>query len=123
MSDHWHTIAEWAQHASAFRKLKAYGVTADGTRQLLDCEAILIELDEERGLIVALAERKAGEGVAICSLPQGPQPSAAESGDQPPLDPSHGSLIVMRSGGANLLYLSPERHLRGDSQSQTLASD
>jgi hypothetical protein len=96
MSDHWDTINEWAKHASTFRKLKAYGVSANGTRQHLDCDAIAIELDEERSLIVSLAERIAGEGVAICSLPQG--------------DSSKFSLIVMRSGGANLLYLSPELH-------------
>lgn len=96
MSDHEDTINAWARHASTWGKLKAYGVSTDGSRVPLDCEAIHIELDEERGLIVSLAERIDGEGVAICSLPQG--------------GPSQFSLIVMRSGGANLLYLSPEIH-------------
>ncbi|MEB3305532.1 MAG: hypothetical protein VKL58_04880 [Cyanobacteriota bacterium] len=113
MHDHWHTITEWAQHASTFRKLKAYGISADGSRQPLDCEAIDIELDEERGLIVSLAERMAGEGVAICSLPQGQppsEPSDPERGEHVPSGPSPFSVLVMRSGGANLLYLSPECH-------------
>ena len=49
------------------------------------CEAIDIALDEERGLIVALYP----------------------SGDSP------FSMIVMRSGGANLVYLSPALHVNG----------
>jgi hypothetical protein len=116
MSDHLDTIAEWAQYASAFRKLKAYGVSADGSRHSLDCDAIVIELDDERGLIVSLSERLAGEGVAICSLPRGespsvsPDPKEAEPG---PRATSKFSMLVMRSGGANLLYVSPELHRRG----------
>lgn len=125
MSDHWESINEWAQHASTFRRLKAYGVSGDGTRQPLDCDAIYIEIDDERGLIVSLSERRAGEGVAICSLPQGEKSIiASESEEAKPSATiaSPFSLLVMRSGGANLLYLSPELHLHGDSQSKALAS-
>jgi hypothetical protein len=47
MSDHETINTEWAQYATNFRKLKAYGVSADGAWQPLDGEAIVIEL--ERG--------------------------------------------------------------------------
>lgn len=115
MSDHWDTINEWAQYASSFRRLKAYGVSADGSRKPLDCDAIVIELDDDRGLIVSLSERTPGEGVAICSLPQGERPPASSDseGEEPSLmGPACYSVLVMRSGGANLLYLSPERRGR-----------
>lgn len=116
MDDPSDTISDWARYASTFRKLKAYAISADGSRQPLDCAAIHIELDEERGLIVCLSERRAGEGVAICSLPQGERPSVpsdSETAIPTPANASPFSLLVLRSGGANLLYLSPEQHLRG----------
>ncbi|MEB3260375.1 MAG: hypothetical protein VKP63_07100 [Cyanobacteriota bacterium] len=104
MSDHQTTIKEWAQYASSCRKLKAYGVSAAGSRQLLDGEVIVIDLDEERSLLVTLSERMEGEGVAIVSLPEG--------GPTPP--PSRFSRLVTRSGGANLLYVSPELPAQGE---------
>lgn len=100
MSDHWDTIARSAQMAPGSRRLKAYAVLPDGTRVPLDAAAIVVELDDDRGLVVSLSERRQGEGVAVRSLPQG---------DAEATDPSSHSLILMRSGGANLLYLSPER--------------
>ncbi|MBM5817182.1 MAG: hypothetical protein FJ083_11580 [Cyanobacteria bacterium K_Offshore_surface_m2_239] len=65
MSDHETIITEWAQYAANLRKLKAYGVSADGARQPLDGEVIVIELDEDRSLVLSLSERREGEGVAI----------------------------------------------------------
>ncbi|MEB3317040.1 MAG: hypothetical protein VKO39_02705 [Cyanobacteriota bacterium] len=115
MSDHWDTINARAEDAATFRLLKAYAVCADGSRQPLDCAAIYIELDDQRGLVVSLAERQAGEGVAICSLPQGALPVSASpsDGSASTASPSAGfSTLVLRSGGANLVYLSPELHPR-----------
>ena len=119
MNDQRDVIAEWARYASGFRRLKTYAVFPDGSRELLECAAIHVELDDERGLIIALAERMDGEGVAVCSLPQGAigdaQGDAAAvapeeaQGDALSASPANQSLIVMRSGGANLLYLSPQR--------------
>lgn len=74
-----------------FPQLKAYGVSADGTRQQLDCDAIVIELDGERGLIVSLSERRAGEGVAICSLPRAEQPSLSSDPQEAELSPTNAS--------------------------------
>lgn len=118
--DHGDPVTEWAQAAATFRQLKAYGVSADGTRQQLDCDAIVIELDGERGLIVSLSERRAGEGVAICSLPRAEQPSLsfdAQEAEPSPTNASQFSVLSVRSGGANLLYLSPELQQRAETAS------
>lgn len=122
MNDKPDIIAEWAQYASEFRRLEAYAIGSDGTRQPLDCAAVYVVLDDERGLIIALGERMEGEGVAICSLPQ-VDISAAQSdaghaqadaqGNTASLPPTNQSVIAMRSGGANLIYLSPERFVDG----------
>jgi hypothetical protein len=119
MNDRPDIIAEWGRYASSFRRLKAYAISPDGSREPLDCAAIHVELDDERGLIIALAERMDGEGVAVCSLPQGGITAAqsntadeAQSGvqaDATVKSLANQSVIVMRSGGANLVYLSPER--------------
>ncbi len=116
MSDHATTITEWAQYASSFRKLQAYTVSADGTRQPLEGDALVIELDGERSLILSLSERREGEGVALCSLPQADGSTATadpEATNAPSTTPSRFSILVMRSGGANLLYVSPELHGQG----------
>lgn len=96
----WDTIMQWVQEASPIHRLNAYGVASDGSRMPLDCEVIVVELDAERRLLIALSERGAGEGVAICSLPPAVSPSAQ----------ARFSTLSMRSGGANLFYLSPELH-------------
>lgn len=62
-------------------------------------------------LTISLAERIEGEGLAVCSLPSGrfeaEEPVAEPESLNPA--PSNPSVIVIRSGGANLVYLSPER--------------
>ena len=49
MNDHPDVIADWARYASGFRRLKAYAIASDGSREPLDCAAIHVELDDERG--------------------------------------------------------------------------
>lgn len=119
MNDQPDVIADWARYASGFRRLRAYAVSPDGSREPLDCAAIHVELDDGRGLIIALAERMDGEGVAVSSLPQStigaalsdpPAEAPADVHNDPELaTPADQSVIVMRSGGANLVYLSPQR--------------
>ena len=114
MGDHQDTITEWAQSASTFRRLQAYAVKPDGSREPIDGATIVVEFDDERALIISLCERMEGEGLAICSLPQSAiKPAESDIGSDAesqasPTAASRHSLIVMRSGGANLLYLSPQ---------------
>lgn len=94
-----------------FRSLKAYTINADGTSSPISGENIYIEIDEERGLLIPLAERSENEGVSIRSLPE-------EELDETSFQPNgEGSLvsselkcssIVIRNGGSNLIYVSPE---------------
>lgn len=75
MGDPGDTILGWAQHASASRRLHAYGVAADGTRKPIDGDVIVVELDAERALMISLSERVPGEGLAsaACRLLSAPQ--------------------------------------------------
>ena len=63
-------------------------------------------MDDERGLLLCLSESRAGEGLAIRSLPQAERhpPSSAEQ----PASPARFSSLVVRPAGANLLLVSPE---------------
>ncbi|MEB3335099.1 MAG: hypothetical protein VKP70_08955 [Cyanobacteriota bacterium] len=99
-----------AHQQPSFRRLKAHAISSDGERREIIADAVYIEVDDERGLLIDLNERMPGEGVAIRSLPQ-PEPN---SGSASPgeakgstTDPQRGSILVMRGAGANLLYVSP----------------
>lgn len=59
MGDHRVSIREWAQQTSGFWRLKAYTVSPDGFRQPIDGAAIVVELDEDRGSMLARFERTA----------------------------------------------------------------
>lgn len=113
MIDKWQSIARRAEGNPAFRRLNAYAVSSDGTHKQLDCQAVYIELDEERGVLIPLYERSHNEGVAIFSMPDGKvDPASFRPREDGMLisAPTRSSSLVMRSGGSNLLYVSPEAH-------------
>lgn len=123
MNDQLDVNAGWVRYASGFRWLKAFAVCPDGSREPFDCAAIHVTPDDGRGLIVALAERIESEGVSICSLSMAAI-AAAPSGapadahadvqnDAAAASPANQSVIVMCSGGANLLDLSLQRLVCG----------
>ena len=107
MSDQWQAIAKWGAPIPGSRRLRAYGLNADGSRIRLDCEAIYVALDDERGLVISLSERRATEGLAIRSMPQ----REAPRGDVEE-KPMRFSSLAVRAGGANLIYVTSED--RGD---------
>lgn len=105
MSDQWEAIERWAAPAPGSTQLSAYGINADGTRVPLNCEAIYVALDDERGFIISLSERLAGEGLAIRSMPE----RALSTGNELENTAQFSSLAV-RAGGANLFYVNVELH-------------
>ena len=113
MNGNWQQLAKRAALNPNWRRLRAHAIRADGTHEQLNCDAVYIELDEERGLLVSLNERCANEGVAILSLPEGTvDPASFKPREDGMLisAPTRSSSLVMRGGGGNLLYVSPEAH-------------
>lgn len=63
----------------------------------LVCEAIYLAMDEEHGLVISLSERRAGEGLAIHSMPGWAVSTGHEVGKT-----ERSSSLSVRARGANL---------------------
>jgi len=105
MSDQWEAIERWAAPAPGSTQHSMHGLDADGTRVPLNCEAVYVAHDEERGFIISLSERRAGEGVAIRSMPERALSTGHELENTERL-----SSLAIRAGGANLFYVNVELH-------------
>jgi len=112
MNDIWKDIKYVAQYQNPdFRPIKAYVVNSDGSTSPIEGENIYLEVDNERGLFIPLCERVENEGIGIMSMPHGwvDEDTATRRNDGSLLtSPVKSSSIVIRNGGGNLVYISPE---------------
>ncbi|MBI3987890.1 MAG: hypothetical protein HY343_13275 [Lentisphaerae bacterium] len=109
MDDKWKRFGKRIEPKSGWRKLKAHVVRSDGTHEEIKGEGIYIELDHERGILIALHERSQNEGISLVSAPQADidqnsfKPGKGGMMFSAPVRSSH---LVLSSGGANVFYVS-----------------
>ena len=84
-----------------YRKMKSYKVNNEGKAEELDAEAIIIEIEKGRGLIIFCGERKPNEGVMIESYPLCSD------------DDNVFALPALRAGAANCFFIDSEVHKNG----------
>ena len=89
-------LTEACRDNNNFRKMKSYKVNAEGKAEVIDAEAIIIEIEEGRGLIIFCGERQPKEGVMIETFPLG-------------IDNEDSfALPVLRAGAANCFFIDSE---------------
>ncbi len=112
MKDMWSDVKRAIEFNNPdFRALKAYTVNSDGSALPIEGENIYIEIENERGLLIPLQERRDNEGISIRSFPAEEMyfDSLKPDGKGSLISaPFKSSSIVIRNGGANLVYISPE---------------